>query len=62
MPLNGTAAVLGKKLADTMKNTSNYEDAWMVFAENLVSYLRENAVVVGVAPSGGGPIIEGKLQ
>ncbi|MDQ3233040.1 MAG: hypothetical protein M3Q07_14580 [Pseudobdellovibrionaceae bacterium] len=62
MPLNGTAAVLGKKLADTMKDTNDYENAWMAFAENLVNYLEENAVVVGIAPSGGGPITEGKIK
>ncbi|HYX35316.1 MAG TPA: hypothetical protein VE954_19645 [Oligoflexus sp.] len=62
MPLKGSAAALGKKMADTMKNADSYEKAWAVFAENMEEYLIENAVVVGLAPSGGGPITEGKIQ
>jgi N-acetylmuramic acid 6-phosphate (MurNAc-6-P) etherase len=62
MALNGSEAVLAEKLQSMMKTAGSYEDAWQRFAEILISHLIQNAVVVGIAPSGGGPVSQGKLQ
>jgi hypothetical protein len=62
MALKGSEAALAAALQAQMKNTTTYEEAWQTFAEIILDHLTENAVVAGEAPSGGGPIAEGKLQ
>ncbi len=62
MPLNGSEEALGKTLSDSMKTAPSYEAAWTMFAKILLTHITENAVAVGMAPSGGGPIVEGKIQ
>lgn len=62
MALKGSEAALAAALQAQMKNAGTYEEAWKTFAEILMDHLTKNALVVGVAPSGGGPIAEGKLQ
>ncbi len=62
MALKGSKAALAAALQAQMKTAKTYEEAWQTFAEILMEHLTENAVVVGVAPSGGGPIVDGKIQ
>jgi hypothetical protein len=62
MALKGSQADLATALKVQMKTAKTYEEAWEKFAEIIVDHLIENTLVVGFAPSGGGPIGEGKIQ
>ena len=63
MPLLNTENELGKamhKAATASKGDA--EASWKEVASILIKHFTSNALVTGVAPSGGGPITEGKLQ
>ncbi|HYX38459.1 MAG TPA: hypothetical protein VE954_35600 [Oligoflexus sp.] len=62
MPLRGTEEALAKTLQASMKTAKSYDEAWQKFAEIVIAHIAENAIAIGTAPSGGGPIVDGKIQ
>jgi hypothetical protein len=53
---------LADAIADAMLTVGrNRKAAWRKAIRMLIEYLIKNAVVTGAAPSGGGPIVEGKI-
>ncbi|MDQ3235596.1 MAG: hypothetical protein M3Q07_27620 [Pseudobdellovibrionaceae bacterium] len=62
MPLKGSEEVLAKALQSSMKTAKTYDEAWLNFAEIVIDHIAENAIAIGTAPSGGGPIVDGKIQ
>lgn len=62
MPISGTDAELGQKMAAVAKGAAGDPDAaWKAVAKAIIDHFNTNALVTGVAPSGGGPIAEGKI-
>ncbi|HET9235915.1 MAG TPA: hypothetical protein VFO10_01620 [Oligoflexus sp.] len=63
MPLSGTEGALGAKLKSAAKSVNGDSDiAWDKVAEAILLHISGNALVIGVAPPNGGPIVEGKIQ
>ncbi len=63
MPLKGSESALGSKMKAVAKSVNGDGDlAWEKIAEVVVEHITANSLVIGVAPSGGGALAEGKIQ
>jgi len=63
MPLKGTDDALAEALYGAATSSGGKsKEAWRAVANALLTHILGNALVTGVAPSGGGPIVEGKIQ
>lgn len=63
MPLAGTEDALGTAMHKAATSTKGEaEAAWKAVASILIMHFTANTLVTGVAPAGGGPITEGKIQ